>query len=59
MDAGGRTEWLSWYRAGTNWWVSPPWKPYQRSKPLASGQVARDAAMFVSSSGDRCHLPTA
>ena len=25
--------------------------------PRASGQVAREAAMLVSSSGDRCHLP--
>jgi len=56
---GGRTLWLSWYSAGANWCVSPPWKPYQRSKPRPSGQVTRDAAMLVSSSGDRCHLPTA
>ena len=27
--------------------------------PRASGQVAREAAMLVSSSGDRCHFPTA
>jgi hypothetical protein len=59
MRRGGRTEWLSWKRAGTNWLVSPPWKPYQRSNPRAKGQVAREEAMSVSFSGLRCHLPTA
>ena len=44
---------------GTNWCVSPPWKPYQRSKPRPSGHVARELAMLVSSSGLRCHFPTA
>ena len=56
---GGMTEWLSWKSEGTNWWVSPPWNPYQRSNPRARGHEWRGAAMWVSSSGVRCHLPTA
>ena len=44
---------------GANWLVSPPKKPYQRSKPRPSGHVARDAPRCMSSSGVRCHLPTA
>jgi hypothetical protein len=32
---------------------------YQRSNPRPGGQVAREAAMLVSFSGVRCHLPTA
>ena len=36
-ERGGLTAWLSWYSAGTNWWVSPPWNPYHRSKPRPEG----------------------
>ena len=43
-SCGGGTEWLSWTSAGANWWVSPPKKPYQRSKPRPSGQRSRRAA---------------
>jgi len=33
-------------------------KPYQRSKPRPLGQLRRGAARFISSVGQRCHLPT-
>ena len=56
---GGATLWLSWNSVGTNWCVSPPWNPYQRWNPRPHGHEPRSAAMCVSSSGVKCHFPTA
>ena len=55
---GWSTMWLSWTRSGYHWLVSAPRKPYQRSNPRPIGQFRRVEARFISSFGQRCHLPT-
>ena len=44
---------------GSHWLVSPPWNPYQYSKPSPVGQRVNGPIGVVSQSGVLCHLPQA
>src|SRR3954470_4949755 len=57
-ERGWSTGWLSYTSSGYHWLVSAPRNPYQRSKPRPLGQLRLVEARFISSSGQRCHLPT-